>query len=601
MGVRSVSFLGRNFRSPGSRSAFRAKPQPASASEELQTMIIVGSADNGWNFLDESIPMQQRVMDFGGFDEAKAILGSGQLADACYGAFNPSKDSRFRLGPQLLKVINLANNQYAEAIVGSVAPGINNTVRALVPGIKGNSYRLRVSNSGTTVQVGDTQDIQTSPPLQADEFSLEYTGNATSALLTMDGVRLKVVLTGQTDSSQGLDILLSDHETLGRMISFINSRTGYTAELLSQPDSRLANLDHVITADAINIASSNTYTFKSLFFQQQRFLVGNELLKIVEVPGQPKKPIGDMLTFVYLSGGSTSPVTPSQFIDALAVIEREKIKGFYIALCSTDLSVHLALADRLGKWNSIAGRLEKIGSVGVSKDLSHQERIDQTKWVASEYVTVGYSPVTNRKADLITTKDFDGWYVGMLALAIKSASNVRETPTFKDLNILGVPEKSLTETQKDSALSAGCVIVERKSSNNQFAIVRALTSYQNENIILNELSIVSTALALIKDFRESTEQFIGEVPTDPRAIGTTLSDEDLTTFVEGLFENRYIRQFGWLTANAYDGSPAYDQNFKVMRDGDAIYFSFADGKIVNPINFIFSLMNLDVVRGSTTA
>ncbi|MCB1306125.1 MAG: hypothetical protein KDK37_17680, partial [Leptospiraceae bacterium] len=59
--------------------------------------------------------------------------------------------------------------------------------------------------------------------------------------------------------------------------------------------------------------------------------------------------------------------------------------------------------------------------------------------------------------------------------------------------------------------------------------------------------------------------------------------------------------FGWLTRNIYTGEPAWKRDFTISRDGNVIYFVFPDGKLVTSLDYIFSLLNLDVVRGTATS
>ena len=85
---------------------------------------------------------------------------------------------------------------------------------------------------------------------------------------------------------------------------------------------------------------------------------------------------------------------------------------------------------------------------------------------------------------------------------------------------------------------------------------------------------------------------------EPDAFGTTLTDSDIRTFIELKFDQDYVRNFCWLTRNVYTGQPAWRRDFLIRRDGNAIYFEFPDGKLVTSLDYIFSLLNLDVVRGS---
>jgi hypothetical protein len=93
--------------------------------------------------------------------------------------------------------------------------------------------------------------------------------------------------------------------------------------------------------------------------------------------------------------------------------------------------------------------------------------------------------------------------------------------------------------------------------------------------------------------------YLGEVPTDPDAQGSALTDADIRTEINNRFKYVYVQQYGWLTRNIYTGESAFNENYTIRRDGDALFFIFPDGKVVSPINFMMFLMNLDVVRGSS--
>ncbi|EMN95885.1 hypothetical protein LEP1GSC110_0782 [Leptospira interrogans serovar Medanensis str. UT053] len=597
MGTREVEFLGRGYIQPGARGAFRTKPQSAGISPDFNTLILVGPSDNGPYTNDLTLPLTKRVLEFGGPDEARQILGSGDLADAVVCAFSPSKDSRFANGPQTIKALNVSQNLSASALVPTTTLGITNTVKAITPGPKGNQLRFRVSNNGTILQVADNENILTSQTLEANDLRIQYIGNASNAILSFDGITLKVTLSGtaSTDLSKDLVIDIKSYGTLSELVSYISSQVGYTALLLSQPDRKSNTLDHILLTENLDVKSA-PQILKSLLFRQEAFFNSSGLLEIIS---QEKKPLSDLSGFVYLSGGVTGATTTKSYLDAIdTVFDTEAVKGFYVNVCTSLEPVRLYLADKLANGNSAEGSDERFGGAGLDLEKSIDERIEDIKSTNSEYMVVGFSPLTRYKADRINLKTYPGWMIAALHNAIKASSNVRETATFKDLNIVDAPE-ILTKTQIKKVLRAGGLVITKKPNAGPFKIEFGLTTYQSQNLIRNQASTVCTALALVKDLREWLNvTFTGEVPTDPEALGTSLTDADLRTAVIQRIRNVYIRQYGWLTRNIYTGEDAFDENFEIRRDGDVIYFIFPDGKIVTPINYMFFLLNLDVVRGA---
>ncbi|MDI7182868.1 hypothetical protein [Leptospira santarosai] len=597
MGAREVEFLGRGYIQPGARGAFRTKPQTGGISPDFTTLVLIGSADNGYFSNDGSLPISKRILEFSGPDEARSVLGSGDLADAVINAFSPSKDSRFSNGPQTIKTLNVSRNLSASASVPSITTGISNVIKAQVPGPKGNQIRFRITNNGGVIQVGDKDGIVSSAPMEANEFRIQYNGNAGAARLTFDKTSLRVILSGAsaTDGSFNLNVPVKDYETISELVAYINSQSGYSAILLSQPDRKTNTLDYVSTADAVDIKTS-AYTLRSLLYRQESFFSTNGLAEIES--GSERKPCADMAFFSYLSGGTTGTATATDYLNALdTVFDTEHVKGFYVNVCTSLETVRLYLADKLANGNSPEGSDERFAGAGLDLSRTIDQRIDDIKATNSEYMVLGFSPITRYASDRITLKTYPGWMLAVLHNAIKASGNVRETATYKDLNIIDAPE-ILSKTQIKKVLRAGGLVVTRKPNNGPFKIEFALTSYQSENLIKNQASTVCTALALVKDFREwLTITFTGEIPTDPNALGTNLTDADIRTAVTQRFRNVYISQFGWLTRNIYTGEDAFDENFDIRRDGDVVYFVFPNGLIVTPINFIFFLLQLDVVRG----
>lgn len=60
-------------------------------------------------------------------------------------------------------------------------------------------------------------------------ISIQYAGNATSALMTVNSTGLTVTLAGQTDGSQSLNLLFSDYPTVTALLAAISAAQGYTA------------------------------------------------------------------------------------------------------------------------------------------------------------------------------------------------------------------------------------------------------------------------------------------------------------------------------------------------------------------------------------
>jgi hypothetical protein len=591
MGVRAVSFLGRSYLLPGGYSAWRAKPQPTGISPDLNTQIIIGPADNGWCVNDTNADPSQRIMEFGSFQEAKAILKSGDLLDAIKAAFSPSKDSRFSSGPVLVKALNVCDNDVAAGTVTNTSSGTY-PIAAVIPGPYGNDIRFRVSSSGDKVEIGDSSGIESITGLDVVDAVLTYSGDAVTAVLAWNGTTFSVTLAGQTDGSTSLSIAAAGL-TLRQLADKVNAATGYSMVLNVGDDALVSNLDHYSSVNAKTGAS-----LKSLLYRQTSFIASSGFA-VVTVSGA-RHPLAAMTAFAYLTGGATGSPSTNDWISAIEYQTDQAIcTGLYINVCTDVPAVGAALFSAIATGNSPGGKNERFGGYGGKYSDTFTTRLANGKAVDSEYMVYGVSPVTLYKADGVTLKTYDGWMLAVLHNAIKASTNVRESAIYKDLNIVDCPEK-LTQTQLGKAIQAGVLTVDRKPNNGAFKITYDVTTTGKNNLILNKAQTVCTALALAKDLRESLEeQFLGETPTDPSAVGTVLTDADIRTFIEQKFDQDYVKNFGWLTRNIYTGAPAWNREFTIQRDGNVMYFIFPDGTLVTSIDYMFSLLNFSLVQGSS--
>ena len=590
--MRTVYFEGKNFIIPGSRAAFRAKPQSTGVNADLNTLILIGTSTNGWDCNDSTLPKDLRVMEFYSFAEAKAILGSGDLLDAIKVAFSPSNTVGFS-GVSKVKALNINPNTQASSTFQSVDLPTTHLVKAIVPGPAGNNVRIKVSNSGGTVEVGSISGITKSSDLNISDFSITYTGNATGANLAWDGTTFSVTLAGQTDGTLNLSTTWQATPTIGDLINYINNQNGYVATLLSSTDLLTKNLDYIV--GVVSLVGAVPATLKSVLWRQMTFLVNSELAELT--PSTPKVPLADMVAFKYLIGGVTGVGVTGDYITAIDLCE--SVTGFYRNVLTSTFSVATYLADHCAKMVGPEGSNETFGGAGSANTDAYATRLSNAKVLNSPWMCYGINSLVTYQADGITEKTYDGWMLAVYHNAIKASANPRQAATNKVLNILRTDEE-LSPAQLINAEKSGCLTIS-KDPNGSYILLHGLTTYQGNNLIYNLSQTIVTALALINDLRNSLWlQFGGRTPTDPDNLDKEFDDADIREFVDNKFDIDYIQNFGWLSRNIYTGEAAYDKNYTITRDGNVIYFNFPDGKIVSSIDYIFSLLNLDLIKGSST-
>jgi hypothetical protein len=572
MGFSGAYFDGRVYFRPGARGKFKSKELKRGASLDVNTLILIGASTNGYNCNDPTLPKSKRVMEFTNLQEAKETLGSGDLLDAVKGAFSPSKDQRFAIGPTLIKCLNIADNIQAEVVKDG------HTIKAMVPGTNGNKIRFKVI-SPTEIVITDGVETYKQSNLVQDDLSIQYTGDSSTATITITSTNITVTLAGdQTDGSLGFDLPVSEYPTLFDLVEKISSLTGYAVSVKSKPDFLTADLDYITGINIKTLAN-----LKGTFYRQKSFL---ESTGLVEIENTTNTPFTADAVYVYLANGSTGIWTNTDYIDAIEF--SKNVSGLYRNVCTNNIAVAQALSECLNFMNSPDGSSETFGGAGCSTALLFEERLDLAKSINNEYMVYGISPVKAYGFDGVTEKTFDGWYLAILHNACKAATNPREAISQKALNIIESPE-ILSHSQAIKAIQTGVLHTKQDDSTKSWVIEFALTTFQKSDRILTQASYVCTALAMSKDFRESLQIYTSEI----------VDDGDLRVFVDSKLRE-YETKFGYISPNIYTGEPAADLNYTIERDGDIVYFIFPDVKLTSPINFFFHIFNLSLPKGTST-
>ncbi len=87
-------------------------------------------------------------------------------------------------------------------------------------------------------------------------FRLKYSGNATTATVTVSGTTLTTTLTGQTDGTVSLSVSFATYPTAKEVVDFINAQDGYEAEFDDQ--SNRVGIDNAeVMSFSVPLAATN--------------------------------------------------------------------------------------------------------------------------------------------------------------------------------------------------------------------------------------------------------------------------------------------------------------------------------------------------------
>lgn len=217
---------------------------------------LVGEADGG---------EPRTVQVFNSPAAVKSFYGSGNLVEAANIAASPGNDPRIPAGAQTIVTykVNLSTkSQYAHPTVTPI-----HTFLSLQYGTEMNQITVALA-VGTTaneriITITDLDDFgglvtEVSPSLGGTgKFTIQYTGAATVALLTVTGTSITVVTSAPAVPADDLTIAFDNFASLNDIINFINNNPSYScASLITNAvsfDPR--NLDAVVVANITALTS----------------------------------------------------------------------------------------------------------------------------------------------------------------------------------------------------------------------------------------------------------------------------------------------------------------------------------------------------------
>lgn len=577
---------------PGVYGKFES-PTEQVANLDLNTLILIGRSDNGPYYNDTTIPFKDRYVIVSSFNDAKKIMKSGELLEAVNLAQSPAKDTEkpaflFSKGPALFKLININPNTAATITLDSTKASNQHVIAYPVPGTYGNKIRLRKILSEKKIQASSPDGATESPVLEKKCFEITYTGNGTSAILSISSTAITVTLTGQTDGSANLSVQFSDFPRLGDAVDYINSLQGYVASMIDVPDFLLSNLDHIEVSEAVNIKTIKT-VYADLYAEQQ-YIEGTGI-GIFKTVAAVRKPLADMAVFKFFSGAVTG--TPGAGDMKAAIDFSAQISGMFRNILTASSSDHqyfkTACQRMISKGN------ETVGGCGGALPTTETfaQRLQNARSLGG-YVKYGVSPLNAFDLNGIK-KSYPGYMLAVLDNAISASISPRLSATHKYLTgVIDTPE-ILSDVQLEEAIIAGGLVITQKNQTSPFWIERSVTTEAALNAIKTDSATFAGALTCVRTIRERMEPLIGLSTVDKSARVQGITEQDLLREFEGALQ--FLVEQGFLVGSSLLKINPFDPKFTVGIDGDAVYVQMK-GRSFSVINFIFFLLGLEEIKGT---
>jgi hypothetical protein len=220
-------------------------------------------------------------------------------------------------------------------------------------------------------------------------------------------------------------------------------------------------------------------------------------------------------------------------------------------------------------------RKERQGIFGLPKNIALEDAVAAAKELNSEYVSLVMDDAIASNPLTGATENIDPAMVACKIAGMEAAMGMSNPLTNKQLKVNSFGKKHRV-SELNSMIQAGimpCGINE----DGLLVVIRAVTTYQDDNLALNERSCVREALYMDRDLRKAYSRRTGTVkePSESDIIATLLRK------ASQWYVSEYITK-------SDKGELVFD--IKVRFDGDKTYLEYSK-YIRAPNNFTFITSN----------
>jgi hypothetical protein len=454
-------------------------------------------------------------------------------------------------------------------------------------GLYTSQIRLQISagtNEGKKVSVKLEDKTVEADDIIYDLLQVQYTGAGSAAAMTLDPAGNLVVTITAGGAGDDVTLDLAVYDTVQAIVDALNAYQNtagtniYSAVLTGDGTFKSNKLDKIVVGDAVDIKTAYN-VLGILQAVTDWFNNQSELISAALTSGAERRVPANMPGFVYLTGGSEGSTTATNWTDALNQVA-EVVDASFIGAMTSDASVHAAVKEHVKKMSSSTGRNERQACLGGDVDDAESVKKTNAQNLNSELVGFcGHEIVRyNKFGEQVT---WDGFYSAAEILGMTAGNGITFSPTKKTINALAVKTK-FRSSSLDEFIKKG-VIIAQTAQEGGLKTVKAVTTYQGSNKILNEWSAMRTALFVTKDHRVYVESLIGE-PGD-------------NTVLESIKSRALRRLDHYVDQKYFAVDPAFGNAYRNVQftvEGDVVKITY-EATLVIPVNFILVTHNFTVI------
>lgn len=507
---------------------------------------------------------------------ARRICLSGQLYRGLFKGFTGAVDFK----PSKLFAMNPQNNTQASVTLQSTTPNDQIKLYALNYGTPGNLTTVIVA-AGTS----EGKKIQLSHPDLEDEvfdnliyksFTLNTSNGAASATVSITSTGLTTQLDG---AGTDLDINFEDAPTLEALVNLINTKSGYTAELLGDPEARCEYLDTVTDE---NIYDATTATLESTVQYIIDYLNQNAtLIEKAEFVGTSREDI-DNLTETEFVGG-TSPVTSdSDWDDLFTELENHDIQ--IIVVTDTTQSIILKAQEFAKKMWKQEYKRNTLVFCGSSETDTISDKKDLSRLLNSEFMYL-FGHNVNDFDEYGREEAQDGRDLACKAGGIAADTDVNVPLTYKKISGLSLAE-DLSPALQAEYIKAGVIMLKYSDVDGGMMFLRSISTYQSDNLSLNEYSMVRNIAWQARDRFLNLQRHLEKPDKNIKTLPADLKSKDRKRLAD-------YKQLGYIAVDP-SGQKQSIAFHTITQDADKFIIK-SKVLIPAPDNFVFVDMEFDTV------
>jgi hypothetical protein len=493
------------------------------------------------------------LLEFGGLSEAKNSLVSGELLEGVGLAFNGSTE----YVPQ--KVFAMRVNGGTRS---TLALGTGMTLTAWDWGSHTNQLKMKIEE-GTSSGSKKATFVYKDKSVVVDDIvkqSLKIVSSETDATITITKGKMSL-----NYGDKSIEISFEDFPKLSDLVERINTETSFVATLIdSDEDSLSSNLDFV--------QSKNISTETTLYSNRKAFADAMAKVEFIgDVTLGDSQTMPEDMTYQYFTGGNSASASINDWISALEKLEVEDIQ--IIATPETSSNVQSLIATHCTQMSTTVNRKERTCILGGELDLSDDEAISLATGFNNKLVSFVCDNATINNPLTGDTETISGAKLAIMLAGMESSMAVNVPLTNKTLNVLGFSKKR-TITNMEKLIKNGIIVCNPSPTEaTNFVCIRGLTTYQSEDLINNERSMVRESMFMNRELRKKYSAGIGG-----------LNNKGITSQVIATLQDaaKEWADLGYIVPNGSNNV----WNIKVTVNGDKVYLTYSR-YLTAPTNFIF--------------